>query len=75
LPASTSMRSDSKCARRSLVLGERRDAGDQHAGLAARPQPHIDLVQPAGRRVHRQQVHQALSKAHEEHLVVERART
>ncbi len=31
-----------------LVVGERLDAGDQHAALAARPQPHIDLVQPPG---------------------------
>ena len=38
------------------------------------PQPHVDLVQAPGRRMHRQQVHQPLREAHEEHLVVDAAR-
>ena len=57
-----------------LVLGERADAGDEHAALAAGPQAHVHFVEPAGGRMHREQVHDALGEAHEEHLVVDRAR-
>ena len=57
-----------------LVLGEGADARDQHAALARGPQPHVDFVEPAGRRMHGQQVHHALREADEEHLVVDRLR-
>ena len=57
-----------------LIFGERVDAGDEHAALAARAQAHVHLVEPAGARVHREQMHDALREAHEEHLVVDRLR-
>ena len=38
------------------------------------PQAHVHFVEPPGRRVHRQQVHDALREADEEHLVVDRLR-
>ena len=56
-----------------LVIGEGVDAGDQQAGLAARPQAHVDLVQPAGGGMHGQQMHHALRESQEEHLVVDAA--
>ncbi len=57
-----------------LVAAEGLDAGHQHAALARGPQPHVDLVQPAGSRMHGQQVDQPLRVAQEEHLVVHRRR-
>ena len=57
-----------------LVVGERVDVGDQQPSLAARPQSHVDLVEPAGGGVHGQEVHDALREPHEEQLVVDGAR-
>ena len=57
-----------------LVFDERADARDQHAALAGGPQPHVDLVEPARGRMHREQVDRALREADEEHLVVDRLR-
>src|SRR6185437_966061 len=55
-----------------LVVGERLDAGDQQASLAARAQPHVDLVETAGGGVHGEEVHDALRQAYEKQLVVDR---
>ena len=55
-----------------LVFDEGADARDQHAALARGTQPHVDFVEPPGRRVHGQDVQHALREADEEHLVVDR---
>ena len=54
-----------------LVFREGADARDQHAALARRTQPHVHLVEPAGRRMHGEHVDHALREADEEHLVVD----
>ena len=56
-----------------LVFGERIDVRHEQAALAARAQPHFDLVESSRRRVHCQQMHDPLRKAHEEKLIVDRA--
>ena len=56
-----------------LVTLERVDAGHEKAALAVRPQPHVDFVEPSGRRMHGEQMHDALSKPQKEHHIVERA--
>ena len=57
-----------------LVFGERADARDQHAALARGAQPHVDFVESSGRRVHGEQVDDALGESDEEHLDVHRLR-
>ena len=56
-----------------LVVTERPDPGDEHAALAARPQPRVDLVEPTGARMYGEDVHDALCETHEEELVIERS--
>src|SRR5215471_1950249 len=55
-----------------LVIRECLDARDQQSSLAARTQPHVDLIEPPGRGVHGEQVNDALREPHEEQLVVDR---
>ncbi len=54
-----------------LVLGERQNVGDEHAALAARAQPHVDFIQPPGRGVSGQEVHDPLCEPHEKQLIVD----
>ncbi len=56
-----------------LILGESVDAGHEHAAFATGPQTHVDLIEPAGSRMHRQQVNDPLCEPYEEQLVVDRA--
>src|SRR5580658_9480859 len=56
-----------------LVELERLDPRHEESALAVGPQAHIDLVKPSGGRVHREQMHDALSQPQEEHAVVDAA--
>src|SRR5258708_33057049 len=48
------------------------EARRRESARAVRPQAHVHLIEPAGRRMHGEQMHDALSQAQEEDAVVER---
>src|SRR5690606_9214157 len=54
-----------------LVAAKVVEARDHEAGAAARPEPRIDLVEPPGARLDRQEMDQALHEAREEPRVID----